>query len=168
MSKPFVSVCTPTYNRRKFIPNIIKCFKNQDYPSELLEWIIIDDGTEEILDLFKDIDLKERFTYIKLKNKMPIGAKRNYLNSIAKGEIIVYFDDDDYYPPERVSHAVEALTNSPYALCAGCSEIHIYFNHIGKMYLLHANLPFLDLGNKMMIQANKKVCSNIFIINHKN
>lgn len=134
MSKPFVSVCTPTYNRRKFIPNIIKCFKNQDYPSELLEWIILDDGTEKISDLFKDKDLKERMTYIKLQNKMPIGAKRNYLNSIAKGEIIVYFDDDDYYPPERVSYAVEALTNSPSALCAGSSELHIYFNHIGKMY----------------------------------
>ena len=23
-----------------------------------------------------------------------------------KGEIIVYMDDDDYYPPDRVNHAV--------------------------------------------------------------
>merc|ERR1712054_154104 len=42
-------------------------------------------------------------------------------------------DDDDYYPPERISHAVETLMNSS-ALCAGSSEIYIYFKHIQKMY----------------------------------
>ena len=26
---PFVSVCTPTYNRRPFIPTLIECFKNK-------------------------------------------------------------------------------------------------------------------------------------------
>jgi hypothetical protein len=43
-------------------------------------------------------------------------------------------DDDDYYPPQRVSHAVETLQKNPEALCAGCSELYIYFKHIQKMY----------------------------------
>jgi len=43
-------------------------------------------------------------------------------------------DDDDYYPPERISHAVETLQNNPQALCAGSSEMYIYFKHIQKMY----------------------------------
>jgi hypothetical protein len=42
-------------------------------------------------------------------------------------------DDDDYYPPERVSHAVETLNKNPGALCAGSSEMFIYFKHINKM-----------------------------------
>ena len=50
------------------------------------------------------------------------------------GEIIIYMDDDDYYPPERISHAVETLQNNPTALCAGSSEMYIYFKHIQKMY----------------------------------
>jgi hypothetical protein len=50
------------------------------------------------------------------------------------GEIIVYMDDDDYYPPERVSHAVETLLANPAALCAGSSEMHIYFDHIKTLY----------------------------------
>ena len=50
------------------------------------------------------------------------------------GEIIIYMDDDDYYPPERVSHAVDRLMNNPDALCAGSSEMHIYFNDLNKMY----------------------------------
>ena len=63
---------------------------------------------------------------------MTLGKKRNLLNDKAKGDIIVYMDDDDYYPPERVSHAVETLTNSK-ALCAGSSAMFIYFKHINKM-----------------------------------
>jgi hypothetical protein len=43
-------------------------------------------------------------------------------------------DDDDYYPPQRISHAVETLQNNPQALCAGSSEMYIYFKHIQKMY----------------------------------
>jgi hypothetical protein len=42
-------------------------------------------------------------------------------------------DDDDYYPPERISHAVERLQQNPQALCAGASEIYIFFKHIQKM-----------------------------------
>jgi len=55
------------------------------------------------------------------------------MHSYAKGTIIVYMDDDDYYPPERVQHAVETLTSNKEALCAGASEIYIYFKHIKKM-----------------------------------
>ena len=50
---PFVSVCTPTYNRRVFIPQLIKNFLLQDYPKDKLEWIIIDDGEDKVEDLFK-------------------------------------------------------------------------------------------------------------------
>jgi hypothetical protein len=43
-------------------------------------------------------------------------------------------DDDDYYPPERVMHAVTTLQLNPDILIAGSSELHIYFKHIHKMY----------------------------------
>jgi hypothetical protein len=43
-------------------------------------------------------------------------------------------DDDDYYPPERISHAVEKLQSDSSVLCAGSSEIYIYFKHIKEMY----------------------------------
>ena len=43
-------------------------------------------------------------------------------------------DDDDYYPPTRISHAVEVLQQHPKALCAGSSELYIWFKHISKMY----------------------------------
>jgi hypothetical protein len=51
-----------------------------------------------------------------------------------KGEIIVYMDDDDYYPPERVSNAVNKLRARPEAVVCGSSRIHIYFKDTGKIF----------------------------------
>lgn len=130
VKKPFVSVCTPTYNRRPFISSIIKCFQNQDYPKDKLEWIIIDDGEDKVEDLFKDVECVKYFKY---DEKLKLGRKRNLMHSKAKGDIIVYMDDDDYYPPNRVSHAVQCLYLNKRALCAGSSEIFIYFRHISKI-----------------------------------
>lgn len=128
---PYVSVCTPTFNRRPFIESMIKCFQGQDYPKDRMEWIIIDDGTDKIGDLVKEVPQVKYFPYDK---KMSLGEKRNIMHQKSCGSILVYMDDDDYYPPQRVSHAVERLKATPTALCAGSSEIYIYFKHIRKIY----------------------------------
>jgi glycosyltransferase involved in cell wall biosynthesis len=130
---PLVSVCTPTFNRRPFIPIMLECFRNQNYPKDRIEWIIVDDGTDKIADLIEKANIPQ-IKYFSLDKKMSLGEKRNYMHKQATGSIIVYMDDDDYYPPERISHAVERLTSSPTALCAGSSEMYIYFKHISKMY----------------------------------
>ena len=130
-SRPFVSICTPTFNRRPFFESTIKCYLNQDYPRELIEWIIVDDGTDKVEDLVKDVP---GVKYFKYDNKMSLGKKRNLMHEKSKGDIIVYMDDDDYYPTTRVSHAVETLQGNKKALCAGASEIYIWFKHIQKMY----------------------------------
>ena len=128
---PMVSVCTPTFNRRPFFEGTIKCFNHQRYPKNKIEWIIIDDGTDPIEDLVKDIP---QVKYYKYDKKMSLGTKRNLMHTKCSGDIIVYMDDDDYYPPERISHAVEMLQQHPSAMCAGSSEIYIYFKHIETMY----------------------------------
>jgi len=128
---PFVSVCTPTFNRRPFWEYTIKCFNHQDYPKDKMEWIIIDDGTDKIKDLVCDIPQVKYYSY---DEKMPLGKKRNIMHAKSSGDILVYMDDDDYYPPERVSHAVNMLLTHPNALCAGASEIYIWFKHIQKMF----------------------------------
>jgi glycosyltransferase involved in cell wall biosynthesis len=128
---PLVSICTPTFNRRPFIPFMLKCFENQTYPKDRMEWIIIDDGTDKIGDMVSHVPQIQYYSY---DEKMTLGKKRNLAHEKCKGDIIIYMDDDDYYPAERVSHAVEMLENNPHALCAGSSIMHIYFKHVGKMY----------------------------------
>ena len=128
---PLVSLCTPTFNRRPFIPFMIKCFEHQTYPKDKIEWIIIDDGTDPIGDLVSHIPQVKYFYY---QDKMELGKKRNLMHSKCNGEFIVYMDDDDYYPPERISHAVETLNKNPTYKMAGSSEMHIYFDSKQSLY----------------------------------
>jgi len=98
-----------------------------------MEWIIVDDGTDKIKDLIDAANIPQ-IKYFSVEGKMTLGAKRNLMHEKTRGSIIVYMDDDDYYPPDRVEHAVERLQGSPKALCAGSSELYVYFKHIQKMY----------------------------------
>lgn len=129
---PLVSVCTPTFNRRPFIQTMFECFRNQTYPKNRIEWIIVDDGTDKIKDLIETANIPQ-IRYFEIENKMLLGAKRNFMHEKCNGSIIVYMDDDDYYPPDRISHAVEKLQNDKEALCAGSSEIYVYFKTMKKM-----------------------------------
>ena len=109
-----VSVVTPTYNRRMFIPTLIDIYKAQTYPKEKMEWIIIDDGRRSVEDLFQEASKEiPNIRYIRIDEKMRLGAKRNLLNKEARGLIIVAMDDDDYYPPDRVSTVVEEFRKNP-------------------------------------------------------
>ena len=133
-TRPRVSLCTPTFNRRPFIQAMVQCILQQKYPRHLMEWIIVDDGTDKIGDLVKDIPFVK---YVAVDEKMLLGKKRNFMHEqctfTEDSAIIVYIDDDDYYPPERVSHAVDKLVHSK-AECAGSSELYLWFNDLEKMY----------------------------------
>ena len=153
---PLVSICTPTFNRRPFIPYMIKCFEHQTYPKEKIEWIIIDDGTDKIEDMLGNIP---QIKYFKYDEKLTLGKKRNLAHEKCSGDIIIYMDDDDYYPPERISHAVETLQKNPKALCAGSSIMHIYFKHIGEMYRFgpygekHATAATFAFRKELLLQT---------------
>jgi len=135
MDQPYVSVLTPTYNRRRFIPSLIECFRHQTYPGTRVEWIILDDGTDKVGDLFEQAGLGN-IKYYSEDIKLTIGAKRNKLNALAQGTIIVCMDDDDYYPPDRISHAVDKLiTNPKYNIC-GSSELYLFYSDNKTIYKL--------------------------------
>jgi glycosyltransferase involved in cell wall biosynthesis len=101
-----------------------------------MEWLIYDDGEDSIQDFF-EAEIKPRVPnarYIRSETKLKIGAKRNRLNAEAKGEIFVAMDDDDFYPPERVEHAVVALNRDRKIQLAGSSTLYLYYFDTGDIY----------------------------------
>jgi len=137
INTPFVSLITPTYNRATFIPTLIECVLHQDYPRDRMEWIVYDDGSESNEHLFSNVQkVFPNFKYIYVAEKVNIGAKRNRLNKEATGAIIIAFDDDDYYPPMRVSHVVTKFKQNPSYELAGSSEIYMYYTDIKTIYCL--------------------------------
>jgi glycosyltransferase involved in cell wall biosynthesis len=120
-SQPFVSCIMPTADRRAFIPQAIRSFLKQDHPAR--ELIIVDDGLDSVADLIPD---DESIRYIRLAERRSMGAKHNLACELARGEVIVHLDDDDWNAPWRVSYQVDALLrHSPRSLC-GLSRVLFY------------------------------------------
>ena len=135
------------YIRNECLKNLYELIKLQKYKN-ITEWIIVE-GSKTKEDAIKNkLCINELIDYHKSNkpenlNKLEIiyleytGKKlsdlRNLGNNTCNGDIIVCMDDDDYYPPERVSNAVESLENSS-ALIAGCSDIYLYEYFMGKLY----------------------------------
>jgi glycosyltransferase involved in cell wall biosynthesis len=102
--QPKVSCIMPTYNRRHYVKDAIQHFLDQDYTNK--ELIIIDDGTDPIKEM---IPSNTEIRYYRLSSKLTIGEKRNMANAKASGEIIVHFDDDDWYQRTWISQIVNKL-----------------------------------------------------------
>lgn len=119
-----VSLLVPTKNRHQFLENILRNFYRQDYPKELMELIIGDDG--ECL-MEKDIPKNDNIKYYKFEDNITLGEKRNRLCSLATGDIIMFFDDDDFYPSCKVSHYVDKLKKSNKIDLVGSSIMYVYF-----------------------------------------
>ena len=76
--------------------------------------MILDDGDEKVSDLIPN---DHQIRYLSQQAKDTIGAKRNMACAEAKGEIILHWDDDDWYASHRVSYQVDALLREGTGVC---------------------------------------------------
>jgi glycosyltransferase involved in cell wall biosynthesis len=105
-SNPFVSIIVPSKNRAWLHAGLLSVFRHQDYSNiEMLVADSGDNGQSESLVNVKD----DNIHYYWLDNDISVGSKRNFLIEQAKGEVIVHFDDDDYYAPNYVSKMVQLM-----------------------------------------------------------
>jgi glycosyltransferase involved in cell wall biosynthesis len=143
-----ISILMPTYQRRKFLPFIIRNLKVQDYPHNKLQLVIYDDGEEPLIEdynIFKESIKPIKLKLIRKKNKCNIGEKRNELVEKANHNIVVFMDDDDLYEPTYISHSYHILKKNK-AGCVGCDKMIFIYPPYTKndFYALNA-------GNKLLI-----------------
>jgi O-antigen biosynthesis protein len=118
---PLVTCIMPTTaDRRAFVPQAIRSFLRQDYPH--CELLVLDDGATPVAYCVPSHD---RIRYLRLDGKRTIGAKRNLACEQARGDLIVHWDDDDWYPPTRVSRQVRAMIDGDADVC-GSSSLFFY------------------------------------------
>ncbi len=91
------------------------------------KWIVVDNSTCPAYDwcLAKDYPLVD---YHRVYESKCIGELRNICieKALEAGaEYIVFWDDDDYYPPQRISCGIEALQKNPEADIAASSHMYV-------------------------------------------
>ena len=131
--KTEISVITPTYKRREHINKLIICLKEQTIEHERMEWVILDDSPDYNQDaadgtgVFSKLPFKYYYVWLDKWNR--VGRKRNILNRLALGNIIVSFDDDDLHHPERIKHTVKKLKESQVSLAGSTHSFLAQKNH---------------------------------------
>lgn len=105
---PLVTCIMPTYNRPKYMMRAIKLFIKQKYPNK--ELIIVDDSPTDVPNL--SIPKMSNVTYIRLSSRRSIGYKRNLALTHARGNIFMFWDDDDYYSCNRIHIQVKPIIDN--------------------------------------------------------
>jgi glycosyltransferase involved in cell wall biosynthesis len=108
-----------TYNRAHFILETLQSIKSQTYQN--WECLIIDDGgNDNTLQVIQPVlDIDQRFQFLKRTKayKKGLPGCRNYGIDLAKGEYIIFFDDDDIAHPQNLELCVLELANKDFSFC---------------------------------------------------
>ena len=138
MEYPNVSILTPSYNRRQFVPLITYNLLNMDYDKNKLEWCIIDDGkeplfTDETLKQIREILKPIKINYKYETVKRDIGVKRNALVKMSKNKICIMMDDDDIYFSSYIKHSIDVLKKNKVGMVGSNHMLFVYPKHNFKI-----------------------------------
>jgi hypothetical protein len=142
-----VSIVTITqFSRFNCLENLFHLIKLQDC-TNIKEWVIVE-GSKNINDAL----LNKRNINFLINNLNPFDIKyieytgstylsnlRNLGNNSCTCDIIVCMDDDDYYPPTKISSLLQSFKNRnsiskfDYKI-AGCSAAYMYDYDLNKLY----------------------------------
>ncbi|BAX94745.1 hypothetical protein MSG_04631 [Mycobacterium shigaense] len=125
-----VSVICPTYQRGPQLRRMIGHFEAQTFTGEL-QLMILDDSPEPDESLAAEEYRNAGIHYFhRSGHQMSIGAKLNALMDVACGDVVMRFDDDDYYAPHYVERMLALLGDDDYLTLSGWflySEVHAKF-----------------------------------------
>ena len=99
-SIPFITIQLPVFNELYVMERLLKCINQIEYPREKLEVQVLDDSTDESVELTRGLveDLKiDGLDIVQIRRKNRVGFKAGALKeglTSAKGEFIAIFDAD--------------------------------------------------------------------------
>jgi glycosyltransferase involved in cell wall biosynthesis len=115
MTRPLVSIVTPSYNQAAYLEETIRSVVEQDY--EPLEYLIVDDGSTdgsvEIIRRYGD-----RLAWWTTQENAGQAATVNRGLARAQGEVLGFLSSDDVLLPGGVARLVAALEANPNAVLA--------------------------------------------------
>ncbi len=91
-----ISVVCSTMNRERFLPGMYRCFDSQTWAEKTL---VVYDNSAHPSEFFSDLK-DPRVRYVHDPARKTLGAARNALAELATGELLAFFDDDDFYAPK--------------------------------------------------------------------
>lgn len=118
-----------TYNRAKYIGNLLESIAVNDLPKSEYEILLVDnnctDNTREICETFAEAHKDVNFRYV-VEPEQGLSAARNKGIKEAKGDILVYIDDDALVDTWYLRTIVEYIAAHPEIDAVGGPIIPLY------------------------------------------
>lgn len=111
MSCDLVSAIITTHNRVDLLPRAIDSVLSQSYSN--IECVVVDDASDD--DTMSYCQQRQDIVYVRLEKENSRGGNhaRNVGIGVAKGELIAFLDDDDYWLPDKIKKQVEIMDVHP-------------------------------------------------------
>jgi glycosyltransferase involved in cell wall biosynthesis len=110
VSRPLVSIVTPSFNQARFLEETIRSVLDQDYPN--VEYLVVDGGSTD-----GSVDIVERYAdRLAWWTSEPDAGQAAALNKAfghARGDILGWVSSDDTLLPGAVSRVVAELERDP-------------------------------------------------------
>lgn len=105
-----IAVITPTRHREEQLSLVIDCMNNQTVKPDM--WVIADDGEKPVSeDTLKKISVP--YKYIHYNSCLSTSTSMNSAKCLESvtAKRYIFFDDDDYYPPQYIENFCKILVN---------------------------------------------------------
>ena len=133
-SIPFITIQLPVFNELYVMERLLKCINQIEYPREKLEVQVLDDSTDESVELTRGLveDLKiDGLDIVQIRRKNRVGFKAGALKeglTSAKGEFIAIFDADFLPQPNWLLQTVSQFENEEIGV------VQTRWSHINRDY----------------------------------
>lgn len=118
-NKPFVSIIIPSHNRPKCLQQCLAAITELDYARDKFEVIVVDDGSSTQLDPIVDLfSAKINLHLLKQEHAGPARARNRGVKQ-AKGEFLVFTDDDCRPTPGWLATLMNFLAIKPDSMIGG-------------------------------------------------
>ncbi len=111
---PSVTCVITAHNHADFIAAAVRSALAQDYPADLLDVVVVNDGSTDGTDAVLDraFGAEPRVTLIHQENRGFVGAMNRALLA-ATGELIGILDGDDTWPADRIARQAAVMEARP-------------------------------------------------------
>lgn len=160
---PKVTIQLPLFNERYVVDRLLEGVKNIDYPKDRLEIQVLDDSTDDTVEIVRNVVSSLRtlgFDIIHLHRKNRVGFKAGALEAgllRAKGEFIAIFDAD-FVPPTQFFF--ETL---PYFSDPRVGMVQARWGHINQDYSLLTRIQSMGIDGHFGVEQPARSWSGLLM-----
>jgi len=159
-TSPFVSVIVPTFERPESLARCLRALAGSTYPRDRFEVIVVDDGGQmdvaHVCAAVEGIEVR-----LVRQGNGGAAAARNRGAATARGEMLLFTDDDCRVTPGWMDTLVDVIRENPEALAGGVTRNELAGNPFAcasQLLVNEASRPRAD-GRPRFVNGNNLAAS---------